>query len=125
MTTILIGGDVYPGGHIQPAFMEGNAGGIFHDLQQDIKDADLSIANLECPLIRQSTPIAKAGPVLGADVNCINGFTAAGWDVLNLANNHSFDHGAAGLRETIRTITNAALTTSARVSTSGTRKDRW
>ena len=37
------------------------------------------------------------------------GFAAAKWSVLNLANNHSFDHGARGLRETIDTIRGAGL----------------
>jgi len=107
MTTIVIGGDIYPAGNVKKAFTEGNASEIFHDLQEEIASADLSIANLECPLISQDTPIAKAGPVMGAHTSCVNGFVAAGWDVLNLANNHSFDHGASGLRETIRTIEDA------------------
>ena len=109
MIRILIGGDVYPAGNIQPAFVEGRAPDIFHDLLPEIETADLSIVNLECPLISKETPIAKAGPVLGAPRECIRGFAEAGWNVLNLANNHSFDHGAEGLRETIRTIREAGL----------------
>ena len=109
MIKILIGGDVYPAGKIQTAFTEGRAADIFHDLLPEVEGADLSIVNLECPLISRETPIAKAGPVLGAPKECIRGFAEAGWDVLNLANNHSFDHGAEGLRETIRTIRDAGL----------------
>lgn len=109
MIRILIGGDVYPAGNVQSAFIEGRAADIFHDLLPEIASADLSIVNLECPLISRETPIAKAGPVLGAPRECIRGFAEAGWDVLNLANNHSFDHGAEGLRETICTIREAGL----------------
>lgn len=109
MTTIIIGGDIYPAGNIQKSFIEGNADEIFHDLLAEIVHADLSVVNLECPLVSHETPIAKTGPVLGANIRCIQGFVAAKWHVLNLANNHSFDHGTQGLVETIRTIKDAGL----------------
>lgn len=109
MPTILIGGDIYPAGAIQPAFLEGNAGAILHDLSGEVAGADLAIANLECPLIAEHTPIAKAGPILGAPSGCIRGFAAMQWDVLNLANNHSFDHGSRGLADTIHSIHGAGL----------------
>ena len=109
MSTIVIGGDIYPAGNIEKAFIEGNTDEIFHDLFEEIAHADLSIVNLECPLVSHETPIAKSGPVMGANISCIQGFVAAKWDVLNLANNHSFDHGADGLRETIRAIKGVGL----------------
>lgn len=111
MIRILIGGDVCPMGRIQSAFTKGNAREIFSDMLEEIESADLSVVNLECPLISQESPIAKAGPVLGSSVKCIKGFVAAKWNVLNLANNHSYDHGANGLRETIHTIEEAGLGT--------------
>jgi hypothetical protein len=110
MIRILIGGDVCPMGKVQAAFTAGRSREIFHDLLPEIQFADLAIANLECPLVSQPSPIAKSGPVLGAPTECIHGFTDAQWDILNLANNHSFDHGAAGLRETIETVRKAGLT---------------
>lgn len=109
MTTVIIGGDIYPTGNIEKAFIEGNADEIFHDLLDDIVSADLSIANLESPLISHAMPIAKSGPVLSADIKCTQGLVAAKWNILNLANNHSFDHGAEGLMETIHAIEIAGL----------------
>ena len=109
MVRVLIGGDICPLGRIEDSFANGNSNEIFHDLLMPIESADLSIVNLECPLISRETPIKKSGPVLGASRKCINGFTSAKWDVLNLANNHSFDHGRAGLLETINTIKSAGL----------------
>ncbi len=110
MIHILIGGDIYPTGRIQKSFIEGDAKAIFHDLLEEIASADLSVVNLECPMVSRETPIYKPGGVLGSSVQTINGFIAAKWDVLNLANNHSFDHGAVGLTETIQTIRKAGLT---------------
>jgi poly-gamma-glutamate synthesis protein (capsule biosynthesis protein) len=110
MIRILFGGDVCPMGRIQEAFVEGSPEDIFHDLLEEINASDLSIVNLECPFVSKETPIDKAGGViLGANARCIRGFAAAKWRVLNLANNHSFDHGAKGLRETIQTIKEAGL----------------
>lgn len=111
MMRIVIGGDVCPMGKVQNAFADGNAHEIFHDLSGDIASADLSVVNLECPLVSRETPIAKVGVVLGADIRCVRGFVAGKWNVLNLANNHSFDHGASGLRETIQTVRQAGLST--------------
>lgn len=109
MIRILLGGDICPMGNIQNAFIEGKAHQIFNDLLTDIANADLSIANLECPLITRETPIVKAGTILGASSKCIRGLTAASWDVLNLANNHIFDHGESGLRDTLQVIKQAGL----------------
>jgi poly-gamma-glutamate capsule biosynthesis protein CapA/YwtB (metallophosphatase superfamily) len=109
MATILIGGDICPAGAIQRDFIEGDGDAILHDLQADVAGADLAIANLECPLVSADSPIVKAGPVLGAPASCIRGFVAMHWQVLNLANNHSFDHGSRGLRDTIGTIRQAGL----------------
>ena len=94
MTSILVGGDIYPSGNIINDFAKGKVSEIFHDLLKDIEAADISIVNLESPLISKETPILKVGPVLGSAVDSINGLYAAKWKVINLANNHINDHGA-------------------------------
>ncbi len=109
MIRIVVGGDVCPRGKVQDAFVAGNAYELFHDLLEEIAGADLAVVNLECPLISTATPIVKAGSILGASIKCIQGFVASKWNVLNLANNHSFDHGADGLQETIGAIKTAGL----------------
>jgi hypothetical protein len=106
---ILIGGDICPRGRVQSAFIEGRAEAIFGDLLEAVSEADLSIANLECPLVTEDTPIEKAGIALGADARCVRGLRSAGWTALSLANNHSFDHGAQGLLNTIETIKDAGM----------------
>jgi hypothetical protein len=109
MLRVIIGGDICPMGKIQKAFQAADAPAIFGDLLDEISRADVSLANLECPLITKEAPISKAGPVLGASLGSIKGIKAAGWDILNLANNHSFDHGEQGLLETIRGIHEAGI----------------
>jgi len=108
---IIIGGDICPIGRNLPLFIAGEASGCFRDLLCAFKAADLSVANLECPLIEQPTPIRKTGPVMGVESACIEGLLASGIQVVGLANNHILDHGAAGLENTLRVCARAGIRT--------------
>lgn len=111
MITVVIGGDLCPIGKNQPYFVAGDAESIFNDLLQEFEDADLSVANLECPIIQESSPIAKNGPVLGVESDCINGLIQSKIKVLNLANNHIMDHGMTGLLNTLTVCEEAGIAT--------------
>lgn len=106
---IIIGGDICPMGSIEPAFVNGNKRMIFNDLLPVIQLADFTVVNLECPLIKEDSPIEKDGPVLGAPVFCINGIKEAGINAVNLANNHILDHGEKGMRSTINILTQQGI----------------
>ena len=108
---IVIGGDVVPTARDIPLFKEGNAGGLFHDLLEEFRTADLAIVNLECPLIERPSPIVKTGPVMGAPGDCVKGLVNSHIRCLGLANNHALDHGAAGVENTLRVCSNAGLLT--------------
>jgi len=111
VTRVIIGGDVCPTGEIASSFRTGDSAAIFGDLAPDISGADVSIVNLECPLVESPSPIQRPGTILRADPKCINGLKAVGLTALNLANNHSFDHGLNGLEGTIATIRGAGIKT--------------
>lgn len=111
MATVLIGADICPIGENTVFFTRGDAKVLFNDLLSDFRNADLVIANLECPLIKRPTPIAKTGPVFGEDAACINGVREAGIDVLCLANNHILDHGPEGLETTLSACARAGIAT--------------
>lgn len=111
MATVVIGADICPIERNRPLFKAGDARNLFNDLLPEFTAADLTIANLECPLIRSSSPIYKTGPTFGEDSECIKGIRDAGIDVLGLANNHILDHGAAGLENTIRVCADAGIST--------------
>ena len=104
LTNILIGGDTCPIGRNLPLFEAGEAQTLLNDLLPEIEKADLSIVNLECPLIREESPIEKMGPTLGTPEACAKGLKAMGIDVVGLANNHIMDHGPRGLRSTIEAL---------------------
>jgi poly-gamma-glutamate synthesis protein (capsule biosynthesis protein) len=111
MARVLIGADICPIGGNTPYFREGNAEALFHDLLPEFQQADLVIANLECPLIEKPTPISKTGPTFGEESACIRGIRAAGIDVLSLANNHILDHGPEGLANTLAVCERAGVAT--------------
>src|SRR3972149_116562 len=108
---VLIGSDICPTAENIPWFANGDAVGIFHDLLDDFKSADLSIVDLECPLTDQDHPIPKRGPCLKAPPSCAQTFRNANIHVLNLANNHILDQGAIGLKDTLEAAMAAGLDT--------------
>ncbi|MDA9761979.1 CapA family protein [Desulfobacterales bacterium] len=111
MINLIIGGDICPRGRNLPWFKNGHAEHIFNDLLSDFYEADLSIINLECPLIDRETPINKAGSVLGVETECINTLKNAKIDIVNLANNHILDHGKTGIKSTLKACEEAGIST--------------
>ena len=111
MISVLIGGDVCPVGKNLLYCRCGDAESLFNGLLSDFHEADLSIVNLECPMINESAPIMKTGAILGVPSDCINGLQEAGIDVVNLANNHIMDHGLSGLNNTLEVCASAGIST--------------
>jgi poly-gamma-glutamate capsule biosynthesis protein CapA/YwtB (metallophosphatase superfamily) len=111
MITILVGADICPIASNVSLFRDSDTKALFNDLLPEFEAADLVIANLECPFIESPSPIFKTGPVFGESGDCINGIKAAGIDVLALANNHTMDHGEAGLRHTMEVCARAGIAT--------------
>ncbi len=61
--------------------------------------ADVSFANLECPITSRGVP--TGGIAFWAVPEVTEGLDFAGFDVLSLANNHSDDYGEVGLQDTL------------------------
>src|SRR5215471_5247781 len=111
MPSIVIGADICPIEGNRPYFESGDATTLFNDLLPELQQADLVIANLECPLIEKPSPILKTGPNFGEPSACINAIKASGIHVLCLANNHVMDHGAPGLENTLAVCARAGIAT--------------
>lgn len=111
MPTIIISGDICPIESNRPHFRRGDAVALANELLPELQRADLAIANLECPLIETPSPISKTGPTFGVECDCVNGLKALNFHVVGLANNHSMDHGPAGLRNTMEVCARAGIST--------------
>ncbi|MBI44683.1 MAG: hypothetical protein CMG66_00785 [Candidatus Marinimicrobia bacterium] len=64
------------------------------------EQADITVANLECPLTVDGTPHPTKSVVFKADPSSIQGLIYAGIDIVSLANNHTIDYGLEGLINT-------------------------
>lgn len=105
---LLIGGDTYPG-YFEQLFARGDIKPIFGDLLKELRSADLTIVNLECPLTDCDAPIRKNGPCLRAHPDCVKGLSAAGIDAVTLANNHIGDYGETGVVQTLDGLKEAGI----------------
>lgn len=99
---ILVTGDVYlGGGRVKEPASRGEETLLFGDFLDTVRESDLAITNLESPVTRGGTPIAKTGPALRADIQALSVLRKAGFGLVTLANNHIMDYGADGLDQTI------------------------
>lgn len=71
----------------------------FLKVAEKIKQADLAIGNLESPLIK-NCPTQRSGFKFCGQAGNADGLSFAGFDSLNLANNHSRNYGSDGYQQT-------------------------
>lgn len=107
---ILIGGDIVPKtDEVKQLFIDGDIKTLFGDVCDLIKSADRTIINLECALTNADCEIAKFGPCLKADPRCADTLKKLGVTDVTLSNNHVFDFGIQGLKDTMDSLTKAGL----------------
>lgn len=114
-TSVTIGwaGDITPGSRY--GTVPGDGRSLLADLRGTVRDPDLSIGNLEGTL--GTGGASKCGAAEG-NGRCFS-FQApphmagvlgwAGFDLLSLANNHAFDFGVEGMRQTVAALRGADL----------------
>jgi poly-gamma-glutamate synthesis protein (capsule biosynthesis protein) len=86
-----------PGGVIDTLGVEGIFDPTFPYLGNA---ADITVANLECPLTTHGTPHPTKPIVFRGRPENVAGLVHAGIDIVSLANNHIIDYGLDGLQET-------------------------
>ncbi len=82
------------------------------DVKRELSTADLSLVNLECVLASQGTPCCiKTGsvPYLRGRPEMVRVLSAAGVDLVTLANNHAGDYGPDGLKESLEILRQAGI----------------
>ncbi len=73
-----------------------------------LQDADLTIANLESPITKRGDE-QKKEYVYRSPPEALPAFKEAGFDLVNLANNHILDYGVEGLIDTFDNLDKAGL----------------
>ncbi len=84
---------------------------FYGDLLPLLRRADLAVVNVEAALGSAGEPIQKAGPNLRGPAEAVAGLSAVPFHVATLANNHTFDYGSEGFRETRDLLHDAGLRT--------------
>lgn len=100
---IIIAGDYVPCGRVRDKILLKDYS-FLSEVKMVLESADYGIVNLECPVVTEKVqPIDKVGPALCCDQNGVEALRWAGFDCVTLANNHFYDFGECGIRETIET----------------------
>ena len=81
---VLVTGDTHlGGGRVRKMAISNSASKLFGPFLNDIQDADLSITNLESPLINEGNSILKTGPNLKSPIESISVLKSAGFNLNN------------------------------------------
>lgn len=104
LITIIATGDVIPARYINfQTVKRNNFNWPYEQTFEVLKNADLTFANLETPLIKNCSVVTD-GMVFCGDEKNIEGLNFAGIDIVNLANNHFGNWGQLGVNETIKLL---------------------
>ena len=106
---ILIGADLVPTAITEQLFVDADTKALFGGVADLAENADRFVVNLECALTDYDGAIKKFGPNLKATPAAVNGIKALGVTDVALSNNHVFDFGVKGLRDTMETLDIAGL----------------
>jgi hypothetical protein len=98
---ILLTGDFCPHLRIEQLALNNQPELVFNDLLPDFQSSDLSIIDLECPLVDEGNRINKTGPHLKARPETIRLLKFAKIQLAAMANNHIRDFGEEALLKTI------------------------
>jgi poly-gamma-glutamate synthesis protein (capsule biosynthesis protein) len=80
----------------------------FLETASTLRQADLTIGNLEGPIVSYCQP-SDGGDVLCGDPRVVEGLTYAGFDVMSMSNNHSHDYGQDAFDGTAKYLTDAGI----------------
>ena len=105
--SIAVGGDCFPNARFYRDGEPISAG--FARTLELVREADLRFANFEMPLSERGRPLDKlaairAHPAIAEDV------AKVGFDVVSLANNHTYDHGWEALEDTMDALDRIGVT---------------
>jgi len=106
---MLLLGDVCPTNETAPLFAQKDITTLFSDVVTLFEKADYSFVNLECALTDSDNAIAKFGPNLKAPAETAQVLKELGVDCCGLSNNHVFDFGIPGVRDTLKNLEEAGL----------------
>lgn len=101
---VLILGDICPTDVTAPLFKGGDTDTLFGNTLSLFEGKDFAVANVECALTDYETSVKKYGPPLKGPVETLDVLKKIGVDCCNFSNNHIFDFGIQGMKDTFRRL---------------------
>ena len=101
---IMLGADLVPTEFTENSFVQKDLSTLFGKVQELPKTVDRCIVNLECALTTSGGATKKFGPSLKANPSCADAIKEFGVTDALLANNHVFDFGIQGFKDTMENL---------------------
>lgn len=108
---LLFTGDLGATDVTAPLFTAGRFEELYAALQPCMATADVRVANMETPLVRETRDVKSFGVALDGPPETVDAMRFLGIDVANLANNHLTDQGEDGVRSTLDLLHGAGIQT--------------
>ena len=105
----LIFGDTSPSKSSKESFRRKETDILFTDVRDYMRDSDFTFVNLECALTECTDAIKKFGPALSAPKETAEILKELGVNLCGLSNNHTFDLGVKGIKDTMAALDAAGL----------------
>ncbi|WP_167619070.1 CapA family protein [Maribellus sediminis] len=77
---------------------------VFQELEPILSESDYAVINLENPITDSDSPIYKTGPNLKSTPGSLKPIKESGIHAVSLANNHIYDYGDEGLKDTLKIL---------------------
>ena len=110
---IILTGDINMGNQVGQLVESQEAGDyrfLFQQIGDYLRDADLTIGNLESIISDQGISTKKSlGIALRANPDAVHGLTFAGFDIMTVANNHLGDYDFEGMTDSFARLRNAGI----------------
>ena len=105
----LLLGDVSPTVITEPLFVQKDVETLFTDVVTLFEGNDINFVNLECTVTDCEKDIEKFGPTLKTSANTIDVLKKLGVNCCGLSNNHIFDFGIQGVKDTMHALKEAGI----------------
>ncbi len=106
---LILCGDLVPTQATRPAFDRADLRALMGDSLPVLRSGDFTVANLECALTDREEKIRKCGPNLKGMPSDARVIASCGFTHLGLSNNHVYDYGEAGMRDTVAAVQSAGM----------------
>ena len=107
--TIAAVGDIMLGGRAEPYLRERGPAYPFQQVLPVLREAQVVVGNLECPLSVRGEAVTNKKFTLRAAPSAVEALKQGGIRVVSLANNHMMDFGPVALQDTLSALSDAGV----------------